>query len=108
MLITIENLIRIRRIDSINDGENIEMVRMLGNQLLRHKKSTDCHYPILSPKYVLFNQLSLQTQLSYYPPILEGLGFLKRPCSIEQLITFKGTPEPFDPFAAPNELLFDN
>jgi hypothetical protein len=31
MLINIENLIRIRRIDSINDGENIEMVRMLGN-----------------------------------------------------------------------------
>jgi hypothetical protein len=31
MLINIENLIRIRRIDDINDGENIEMVRMLGN-----------------------------------------------------------------------------
>ncbi len=69
---------------------------MLGSELVRHKKSTGCYYPDLTPKYAMFNQLSLQTQLSYYPPVLEGLGFLKRPCNIEQTIAFKGSPFPFD------------
>jgi hypothetical protein len=66
---------------------------------------THKHYPLLHPKYVIFNQLTLKINLSYEAPLLAALGLLKMPCSPEQAIAFAATPKIFDQYSAPVEIL---
>lgn len=66
---------------------------------------TKKHYPLLHPKYVIFNQLTLKIHLSYEAPLLAALGLLKMPSSPEQAIVFAATPKSFDQYSAPVEVL---
>lgn len=105
VLMNLQNLVDLRKKDISYTDLDIETIKELGNELLKHKKKTNNYYPLLHPKHIIFNQLTLNVSLSYQPPLLAALGLLKMPASLEQTLAFAATPFPFDQFSAPCELL---
>lgn len=52
---------------------------------------------------MIFNQLTLQVQLSYENILHEALGLLRCPAPIESMICCRATPYAFDIYSAPIE-----
>lgn len=61
----LEDLVKLRKDAKTHRSSYFEIARAIIIELVNHKKITSKSYPLLTPRSVLFNQLSLKTQLSY-------------------------------------------